>query len=136
MLQLDSLLSLIFVNKVLHDKARINLCSPGRIPLVIDEDGLGAEGLDSASTVAAGLWLWLSVEEASNWFNNYKILVLRDFSSFISPTIYCFSSISLKNFKANFDLTLGLRSADAIEEHDIGQQRSVNKFCKSQLRTS
>ena len=63
---LDSLLSLIFVNKVLHDKARLYLCSPGRIPLVIDEDGLGAEGLDSASTVAVGLSLWLTVEEASN----------------------------------------------------------------------
>ena len=34
---------------------RLNLRSPGRIPLVIDEDGLGAEGFDWDSTATAGL---------------------------------------------------------------------------------
>ena len=33
-------------------------------PLATDEEGLGAEGLDSASTVATGLSFWLIMEEA------------------------------------------------------------------------
>ena len=37
-----------------------------RIPLVTDEDGLGAEGFDWDSTATTGLSLWLTMEETFN----------------------------------------------------------------------
>ena len=109
----------------------LNLRSPGRIPLVTD-DVLGAEGFDWDSTATAGLSFWLTIEETFNvldWFDNCEILITRDFNSTsscftLSPIDFCFSSISLKNFKAS--LTLGLQTL----------QKNMMLANRSPLRTS